>query len=69
MICGQEDELTPLRYSQYLADQIQGASLEVIAEAGHMVMLERPQAVASALSGFLAQVPYQPGAKGGAEGL
>jgi pimeloyl-ACP methyl ester carboxylesterase len=69
VVCGQDDELTPLRYSQYLADQILGASLEVIARAGHMVMLEQPQAVASALSGFLAQVPYQPGARGGAEGL
>jgi pimeloyl-ACP methyl ester carboxylesterase len=62
VICGQEDELTPLRYSQYLADQIPRARLEVVPEAGHMVMLERPQAVATALGDFLAQIPYQPGA-------
>jgi len=42
VICGSEDVLTPLKYSRYLAERINGARLEVIDRAGHMVMLERP---------------------------
>jgi pimeloyl-ACP methyl ester carboxylesterase len=61
VICGQDDELMPLRYSQYLADHIPRARLEVIPEAGHMVMLEKPGEVASALRDFFPQVPYHPG--------
>ena len=61
VICGQEDQLTPIRYSQYLADQIPGALLKIIPNAGHMVMLEQPHSVANALSDFLATIPYHPG--------
>lgn len=41
VICGSEDRLTPLKYSQYLASQIPGARLVEIPGAGHMVMLEQ----------------------------
>jgi len=61
VICGQEDQLTPMRYSQYLADHIPGALLKIIPKAGHMVMLEQPISVANALSDFLATIPYHPG--------
>ena len=53
-LCGELDRMTPLRYSQFLAEQIPGATLQVIPEAGHMVMLEQPQAVTAALETFLA---------------
>ncbi len=52
VLCGDQDEMTPLRYSQFLARSIPGAGLTVIPEAGHMVALEQPQAVAAALQGF-----------------
>lgn len=58
VICGVDDQLTPLRYSQFLADQIPNAQLEVISEAGHMVMLEKPQQVAEALVAFLNGIPF-----------
>jgi len=61
VICGQDDKLTPLRYSQFLADQIPAARLEAIPDAGHMVMLEQPQAVAGALIDFLAGISFHPG--------
>ena len=61
VICGQDDQLTPVRYSQYLADQIPKAQLRIIANAGHMVMLEQPQTVANELSAFLATLTYTPG--------
>jgi pimeloyl-ACP methyl ester carboxylesterase len=61
VMCGQDDELTPLRYSQYLSDHIPGAVLQVIPNAGHMVMLEQPQKVAQIFLDFLSGIPYRPG--------
>lgn len=61
VICGEDDQLTPVRYSQYLADQISKAQIKIIPEAGHMVMLEQPQTVANELSAFLATLTYSPG--------
>jgi len=61
VICGQEDLMTPLRYSQYLADHIPNAMIKIISDAGHMVMLEQSVGVASALSDFIATIPYHPG--------
>jgi pimeloyl-ACP methyl ester carboxylesterase len=43
VICGDQDVLTPIMYSRYLADKIAGARLEIVEGAGHMVMLERPE--------------------------
>ena len=61
VICGQDDQLTPVRYSQHIADQIKKTQFKIIPEAGHMVMLEQPQAVANELSSFLATLTYSPG--------
>jgi pimeloyl-ACP methyl ester carboxylesterase len=53
VLCGAEDLLTPVRYSQFLAGVLSNSRLSVIPEAGHMVMLEKPQEVAGALANFL----------------
>jgi pimeloyl-ACP methyl ester carboxylesterase len=45
--------MTPVKYSQYLAEQIPNATLKVVEEAGHMVMLERPTIVAKAMGEFV----------------
>lgn len=58
VICGVDDKMTPLRYAQFLANSIPNARLKIIHEAGHMVMLEQPQATAAALVDFLADIPY-----------
>jgi pimeloyl-ACP methyl ester carboxylesterase len=58
VLCGEEDKMVPLRSSQFLADHIPGARLEIVPGAGHMVIQEKPQAVASALLGFLGQLNY-----------
>ena len=57
VICGEEDQLTPLKYSQFLVDHIQGARLVTIPEAGHMVMLEKPQETTRAIAGFSPVTP------------
>lgn len=40
VICGAADRMTPVKYSQFLADRIRGAQLVIVPDAGHMVMLE-----------------------------
>lgn len=52
-ICGSEDRLTPPKYSRYLVDGMPNAEMALIEGAGHMVMLERPEQVASAIKVFL----------------
>jgi pimeloyl-ACP methyl ester carboxylesterase len=53
VICGDEDQLTPPKFSNYLVEHIQGANFELISSAGHMVMLEQPERFAQALLAFL----------------
>ena len=43
ILCGEEDELTPPGYSEFLHRQIQPSSLEILPGAGHMVMMESPE--------------------------
>jgi pimeloyl-ACP methyl ester carboxylesterase len=53
VICGDADRMTPVKYGQYLAGQIRGARLVLVAGAGHMVMLEQPVQVAAAVKHFM----------------
>lgn len=55
ILCGEEDRMTPVKYSEYLHQRIPGAHLVVIPGAGHMVMLEQPHAVNEAIADFLRQ--------------
>jgi pimeloyl-ACP methyl ester carboxylesterase len=56
IICGDQDALTPVKYSRYLAERISGSRLEVIEGAGHMVMLERPEQFNKKMEAFLHSV-------------
>lgn len=49
IICGTADRMTPVKYSQYLADHVPQAQLRLIEGAGHMVMVEKPDEVNRAL--------------------
>lgn len=40
ILCGGEDEMTPVKYAQFLHSRIKGSRLEVLSNAGHMVMME-----------------------------
>ncbi|GAC1567824.1 MAG: alpha/beta hydrolase [Ktedonobacteraceae bacterium] len=53
IICGTEDRLTPVKYSQYLHEHIAGSTLRLIANAGHYVMREQPEAVNEAIENWL----------------
>lgn len=55
VVVGDEDKLTPVKWSQYLADHLQNAKLTIIEQAGHMVMLEQPEKLNQAIDTFLSQ--------------
>lgn len=42
VLVGESDKMTPVKYSQYLADRISNSEIHVIPRAGHSVMLEQP---------------------------
>jgi len=53
IVCGSDDRLTPVKYSEYLNKSILGSRLVVIQGAGHMVMIEKPDQVNKAIEEFL----------------
>jgi len=53
IVCGDEDEMTPVKYSQYLHDRIKGSRLEVLPKAGHMVMMESAEAFNKRVNVFI----------------
>lgn len=53
IICGEEDHLTPLKYSKYLQEKIQGSELKLFPNAGHMVMWEQSKQVNASIASFL----------------
>jgi pimeloyl-ACP methyl ester carboxylesterase len=54
VLCGREDEVTPLDCSAEMAAAIPGAQLVVLPDCGHMATLERPDEVNRALARWLA---------------
>ena len=57
VICGSEDKMTPPVFSEYLSNNIPGAKLCLIPEAGHFVMLENPKEFNNTLANFVNSLP------------
>ncbi len=53
IICGAEDRLTPVKYSEYLHSHIVGSTLHIIPLAGHYVFREQPEAVNRAIEEWI----------------
>jgi pimeloyl-ACP methyl ester carboxylesterase len=53
IVGGTEDKLTPLKYSEFLRDQILGSQLVKVEGAGHMLMIEQPEFVADSVRRWL----------------
>jgi pimeloyl-ACP methyl ester carboxylesterase len=53
VVCGSDDMLTPPKYADFLVDKIQGARVEIIDGAGHMVMIEKSHEFNSRVMDFL----------------
>ena len=56
IIVGSQDRMTPPRLSEDLHERISSSRLQTVEDAGHMVMLERPEVVARMLRGFCGEV-------------
>jgi pimeloyl-ACP methyl ester carboxylesterase len=53
VICGSEDNMTPVKYSQYLADKITRGRLVVIDGGSHLCFLEKPLEANRAIEEFI----------------
>ena len=53
VLCGRQDQLTPLENSEEMAAAIPGAKLVIVEECGHLSTLEQPAAVTKALVEWL----------------
>ncbi len=56
VVASAADLLTPVKVAHFVNDGIPGAQCAVFEEAGHMVMLERPESTAQAIGRFLESV-------------
>jgi len=54
VICGSQDEMTPVKFARYLSDKINGAALVIIEGASHWVFMEKPKEVNQAIEAFIA---------------
>ena len=68
IVGGEEDRLTPIRYAQALATSLPHAELHQLAGAGHMAMLEQPDAVTAHLRTFAAQCDEREGQEQATDG-
>ena len=55
LLCGREDSWSPLARHRQMAALMPRATLEVIADCGHMSTMERPAAVSVAMRTWLEQ--------------
>ena len=57
VISATQDRMTPVKYGEYLHQRIPGAAFTLIEHAGHMMAIEKPDAVTAAVALFLGISP------------
>jgi pimeloyl-ACP methyl ester carboxylesterase len=55
-IVGDKDNMTPPKYTQYLAAHLPECRMSIIEDAGHLVFMEKPDQVNNTIEGFLKQI-------------
>lgn len=53
ILCGEDDLLTPPKFSEYLKAEIPDSKLVRVPDAGHILMVEKPDAVNKAIEAFV----------------
>ncbi len=53
ILCGEDDLLTPVKYSEFLHAEIPNSKLVRIPNAGHLLMIEKPESVNRAIETFV----------------
>jgi len=56
IIWGEQDQQNPLKFAERLHREIPGSQLVVVPNAGHIVLFDAPDQVASALNNFISQL-------------
>jgi len=56
VIVGDKDQMTPMKYATFLADQLPQASLDVIENSSHMVFAEKADTVNQLITSYLAKL-------------
>ncbi len=56
ILCGEDDALTPVLYSRYLHGRIKGSKLEILPNAGHMVMVESSRVFNEKIREFIKEI-------------
>ena len=56
VVSAEEDKLTPPKYGDFLETHINGARRVHIADAGHLVPVEQPEALNAAIAAFLSDI-------------
>jgi len=56
VVCGDKDRMTPPKFSHYLHANISRSELRFIKDSGHMLPLEKPEALAAVVQSFLASL-------------
>src|SRR4051795_12659076 len=56
VLTGDKDKLIPMEHSERIVEQLPDAEFVVVPEAGHMVLLEKPDEVSAALTALLRRV-------------
>ncbi|QLG26618.1 alpha/beta hydrolase [Halorarum halophilum] len=55
-VVGEHDKMTPLRYHEFLADNMPDCDIAVVEDAAHLAMLEAPEAFNEAVETFLDRI-------------
>ena len=53
ILVGKEDEMTPVKYSEFFHKKIKNSELVIIDNAGHLVMIEQPKKLNKAIENYI----------------
>ena len=65
VLTGEKDKMIPKEHSELIVERLSDAEFVVVPEAGHLVLLEKPDEVSGALTALLRRVVAQPGVAAG----
>ena len=57
IVCGNEDKMTPQKFSESLHNNIVNSQLHILESVGHMAMVEQPDVVADLLRQYIDNLP------------
>ncbi len=59
ILCGDDDKMTPPKWSQFLNERIRTSEVIWVKDSGHMLPLEKPESLGTAIQAFLSELTPQ----------